>query len=498
MPTESDLERIPEHARRTEYLVQSTSGLLERSPDESAYRTLTPGQRAALIVFLLVSAAWVAVDYRSYVVTANVLISVFYITFAAYELSLMYQAMTRSLELSVSDAEVASLRDEDLPVYTILIPVYKEADVLPKVLESVGRLDYPSAKLDVKVLMEADDADTVDAFRRMALPPHVHGIIVPAAYPRTKPKACNFGLMHAIGDHVVIYDAEDVPEPDQLKRVVAAYRKVRSDVACVQAKLNYYNPRQNVLTRWFTIEYSMWFDLFLPGLTASDAPIPLGGTSNHFKRAALVEAGAWDPYNVTEDADLGVRLYKRGYKTAIVDSTTYEEATSEISNWIRQRSRWTKGYIQTWLVHMRHPVRLASELGLRGFLSFQLVVAGKVLTLLVNPLYWALTVLWFATKWRLIQTLYPGALFYAAAVSLYLGNFVFVYLNAAGAMRRRYYDLVKYALLCPLYWVLMSVGAWKGAVQLFHRPHFWEKTVHGLYRGPVHAPAAAPREAVGE
>jgi cellulose synthase/poly-beta-1,6-N-acetylglucosamine synthase-like glycosyltransferase len=224
----------------------------------------------------------------------------------------------------------------------------------------------------------------------------------------------------------------------------------------------------------------MWFDLFLPGLDAAHAPIPLGGTSNHFKREALIEAGAWDPYNVTEDADLGIRMFKRGYRTAIVDSTTYEEANSHMNNWLRQRSRWIKGYIQTWLVHMRNPFKLWREIGTNAFLSFQFVIGGTFFAALANPIYWLLTTLWFLTRWDLIPKMFPGPIFFVGAVCLYIGNFAFAYMNVAGAMRRGYYDMVKYALLSPLYWGLMSIGAWRGFGQLFVKPHFWEKTVHGL------------------
>jgi len=481
--TERALEAALERLYRGEYLARSTSELLERAPEDSAYWVLSRGQKIALGIFLLVSALWLAVDYRSYLIVTNAFASLFYVSFSVYKFYLVYRALAHDLEVPVSDEEVAALDDRELPVYTILIPVYKEAEVLPNLLEAVNRLDYPTTKLDIKVLMEADDLDTIEAFRRMNLPSHFQGIIVPNAPPKTKPKACNYGLIHARGEYVVIYDAEDLPEPDQLKKVLVAYSKVPPEVVCIQAKLNYYNRRQNLLTRWFTVEYSMWFDLFLPGLDASDAPIPLGGTSNHFKRDALVEVGAWDPHNVTEDADLGMRLYKRGYKTATVDSTTFEEANSELYNWIRQRSRWHKGYIQTWLVHMRHPLRLLREIGWKPFLSFQLVVAGTFFAALLNPVYWTLTALWFLTHWGLIQEIYPGIVFYLGAISMYFGNFAFTYMNVAGAMRRGYYDIVKYALLSPLYWGLMSVGAWKGFLQLVYKPHFWEKTVHGLYEG---------------
>ncbi len=479
--TEQDMEAALERIYSTEYLARSTSELLERTPEDSAYHVLSLNQKIGLVAFLALSALWLVWDHRSYFVVFNALSSFFYLSFSAYKFYLVYKALSRDLEVPVSDEDVAALDDRDLPIYTILVPVYQEAEILADLLEAVNNLDYPTTKLDIKVLLEDDDLDTIEAFRRLNMPSHFHGIIVPSAQPKTKPKACNYGLIHARGEYVVIFDAEDLPEPDQLKRVLVAYGKVPPETVCIQAKLNYYNRRQNILTSWFTAEYSMWFDLFLPGLDASDAPIPLGGTSNHFKRDALVEVGAWDPHNVTEDADLGLRLYKRGYKTATVDSTTFEEANSEIYNWIRQRSRWHKGYIQTWLVHMRHPLRLIREIGLRPFLSFQLVIGGTFFAALLNPVYWTLTALWFLTQWGFIQEIFSGTVFYLGAVCLYVGNFAFTYMNVAGAMRRQYYDMVKHALLSPLYWGLMSVGAWRGFLQLLRKPHFWEKTEHGLY-----------------
>jgi cellulose synthase/poly-beta-1,6-N-acetylglucosamine synthase-like glycosyltransferase len=220
----------------------------------------------------------------------------------------------------------------------------------------------------------------------------------------------------------------------------------------------------------------------------------LGGTSNHFRREALLEINAWDPYNVTEDADLGVRLYKRGYQTAIIDSTTYEEANSKLGNWIRQRSRWIKGYIQTWLVHMRHPVQLWKELGWKAFLGFQFAVGGNFFTSLLNPIYWIFTSLWFLFQWQFIQQIFPAVIFYLGAMCLFFGNFAFTYINVAGAMRRNYYDMVKYALLSPFYWALASLAAWRGFLQLFSNPYYWEKTVHGLHNKNVSIPAENPQE----
>jgi cellulose synthase/poly-beta-1,6-N-acetylglucosamine synthase-like glycosyltransferase len=414
------------------------------------------------------------------VIACNALVTLFYASLSLYKLALVRRALGRGLELPVTDEEVAALDDGELPVYTILVPLYREAAVLPRLVQSLARLDYPSAKLDVKLLFEADDAETLAAARELRLPPHFDLLVVPDSQPKTKPKACNVGLLHAEGEFVVIYDAEDRPDPDQLKKVVVAFRKADPTVRCIQCKLSYFNRTQNLLTRWFTIEYATWFDLLLPALGSSSAPVPLGGTSNHFYRESLVDLGAWDPFNVTEDADLGVRLHRHGLRTAIVDSTTYEEANSEVYNWIRQRSRWMKGYAQTWLVHMRRPLWLRRQIGWRNWFSFQMTVGGTVLVALLNPIYWLLTALWLATHFGVIGSCFPGFVYVPAAAGFYVGNFAFVSMNMLGALRRGHRDLVKYALLSPIYWGLASLAAWKGVLQLCYRPFYWEKTNHGL------------------
>jgi cellulose synthase/poly-beta-1,6-N-acetylglucosamine synthase-like glycosyltransferase len=478
--SENDFDLAMERLYREDYLDQSTSDLLKRAPDDSAFHVFSQGQILTLIVLGIVCLFWLIWNPINFIVVINSLISIFYLLFSGYKAIIITKALKTDLEVELSDEEVNEIDDRDLPIYTVLVPVYKEASVLPEILNCLSNMDYPNTKLDIKILMEANDKDTIDAFFLATPPDFIHPVVVPDAQPKTKPKACNYGLIHARGEFLVIFDAEDLPDRDQLKRAVVAFRKVPAEVVCIQAKLNYYNRTQNVLTQWFTSEYSMWFDLLLPGLDASRAPIPLGGTSNHFKTFSLIEVGAWDPYNVTEDADLGIRLYKRGYRTRIMDSTTYEEANSQIGNWIRQRSRWVKGYIQTWLVHMRHPLGLLRELGPRAFFSFQLLVGGTFFSLLMNPIYWLMTMAWYFYKWDLIETIYPSAIFFAGAICLYIGNFVFTYANIAGAIRRKYYDMVRIALFSPAYWGLMSVGAWKGFIQLLTKPHFWEKTIHGL------------------
>jgi cellulose synthase/poly-beta-1,6-N-acetylglucosamine synthase-like glycosyltransferase len=370
--------------------------------------------------------------------------------------------------------------DHDLPMYTILLPLYHETSVLDQLIAGVARLDYPINCLDVKLLLEQDDAETLTALDAIDLPAHFEVLVVPDDGPKGKPRACNHGLANALGEYLVIYDAEDRPEADQLRRAVHAFASETPGVVCYQAKLNYFNRTHNVLTRWFTAEYSVWFDQLLPALQSFDVAIPLGGTSNHFPTARLRELGGWNSANVTEDADLGLRLFFAGWRTAILDSTTYEEATSRPYNWIRQRSRWVKGYFQTYFFHMRHPIRLARRLGIKAFVAFQLFFAGASFCLVLNPFYWMLTLLWFATEMGWIQSAFPGPILYLGLVGLFLGNAACLLSVVSGCFKRRNYEDVKWAVLAPVYWILMSVAAWKAVSQLCYKPTYWEKTEHGF------------------
>jgi cellulose synthase/poly-beta-1,6-N-acetylglucosamine synthase-like glycosyltransferase len=482
----SQVFEILEATYQQEYLHLAVDDLRERLPENCAAQVVTGGQKFFLIVLCLAAIVGFVLAPRATGVTIVAFCSAFYLATSLYKFRLIYKALGHPYEVETSDAEVEALDEHLLPVYSILVPLYKEAGVLPALVAALEGLNYPKTQLDILLLCEEDDDESILAIEAMELPPHFRLIVVPDAQPKTKPKACNYGLMLARGAVTVIFDAEDRPDPDQLKKVIIAFEKSDAKVTCVQAKLNYYNPDQNLLTRWFTTEYSMWFELLLPGLDADGAPIPLGGTSNHFVTERLRDLGAWDPYNVTEDADLGIRLHKAGFRTAMVDSTTLEEANSDLKNWIRQRSRWIKGYIQTYLVHMRNPMLLMKQAGFKGFVSFQLLVGGTFIFLL-NPIFWALTTIFFITQAGFIQAIFPTSIFYLAAFMLFVGNFVFLYLNVAGSIQRGLFGLAKYALISPLYWGLMSVAAWKGFIQLITHPFYWEKTTHGL-----HTPGAAP------
>ena len=456
--------------------------VLHERPDECAFRTFT--SRQAIFFGVLLGSVCVALLLRPIptLVTINAAAMVFYLLIVFYKGLLAYLSLGRSACVEVSPEDLASLDPRQLPTYTILVPLYREAEILADLVESLASLDYPADKYEVFLLLEEDDAATRAACAGMTLPPNFRLVVVPHSQPKTKPKACNWGLELATSECLVVYDAEDRPEADQLRKAAAAFGKLPESFACLQAKLNYYNPRQNVLTRLFTAEYANWFDLTLPGLAAAGGPIPLGGTSNHFRTRVLRQLGGWDPFNVAEDCDLGVRLHKAGFRTAMMDSTTWEEANSRLLSWIRQRSRWTKGYFQTYLVHMRSPLRLLRLLGLMQFINFQMIVGGTGLCLLLNPVYWAMTAAWLLFRPAVVSAVFgPPWIYAAGAACLLLGNLLFVWLLAAACAQRGHWDLVKYCLLAPFYWLMMSVGAYKALGQLLVRPYYWEKTDHGFF-----------------
>ncbi|HEY4113987.1 MAG TPA: glycosyltransferase [Rhizomicrobium sp.] len=376
---------------------------------------------------------------------------------------------------------------EDWPEYTILVPMYRESNVVPLIVAALRALDYPQARLDVKLVIEADDLDTLEAAYRATEHSSFEVLHVPVGEPRTKPRACNYALRFARGEFLVIYDAEDQPETDQLKKAVTAFRNAPADVACLQARLNFFNAKENWITRMFALDYGLWFDYLLPGLDRLGIPMPLGGTSNHFRVDALRAIHGWDPFNVTEDADLGIRLARLGFRVRTLDSTTYEEATNAFGNWLRQRTRWMKGYAQTWLVHMRSPPDLLRNAGVGGFFGFQLFVGGSVLSALLNPLLWLIFIASYFVPLPLFGLAWiTGPL---SAFGLVLGNALFAYLAMLGPYRRGWLELSPYGLTVPVYWLLISWAAYRALWQLVRNPWHWEKTAHGLTRMPtaIHA-----------
>lgn len=453
--------------------------LAQRQPEASARIVLTPNQQQSLMGF---SVAVMAIMAWFPVRSVLFFIIVCHITYA---ITMLFKALVFSAGIASATrqrTEPPPADEQSLPVYTVLIPMYRETESLPGMLEAMRTLDYPASKLDIKLVLEADDRETLAA--AMHLRPHYHFDIirVPPTEPRTKPKACNYALKFARGEYVTIFDADDRPERTQLKKAVQEFQRLPKDVVCLQARLNYYNANDNLLTRFFSLEYTMLFHFMLYGLQRLGIPIPLGGTSNHMALGRLRELGEWDPFNVTEDADLGTRLASRGLKTRMLDSYTMEEAPNQLVPWIKQRSRWIKGYMQTWLVHMRQPKRLWQMLGAKGFFGFQCFVGLSCFTFLSAPIVWILSLLWLAELTALHQVEFPTWLAWLTGINLALNVLTHWGLSLYSATLYRRYRLQIYiaALLYPFYLVLHSIASYKALWQLAFRPHFWEKTAHGL------------------
>jgi len=372
----------------------------------------------------------------------------------------------------------AFLPDEEEVVYSVIVPLRGEARVVDQLLSAIERLNYPTEKLDVIIAVEANDDDTRAAItaRKHRIPITV--IPVPPGKPTTKPKALNVALPFARGIFTVIYDAEDRPERNQLRTALKAFRSAGNDLACVQARLCI-DTQTSWLARYFTAEYAGHFDVFMPKLAILGLPLPLGGSSNHFRTEALREVCGWDPYNVTEDADLGMRLARFGYRSAVIDSTTYEEAPSDCRRWLGQRTRWFKGWMQTWLVHMREPRRLFRQLGGPGMLAFQLIVGGNALVALAHPVFM------FALSWEIIATAPQGdnsagfrMLHFLTAATV--GYSTSAYIGWLGLSKRAVSNKISILLWTPLHWLMLSVAAWWAAFELVRAPFRWRKTEHGL------------------
>ncbi len=452
----------------------ATQKLKSERPADSAYRLLSFAHVFFLTLSLLILTFTFYASPIATLITLNAAITLFFLAAIFFRVYLIILSRNEPVR---SDSPIV-IDDDALPIISILLPLYRDAQSLPTLIQAIDNLDYPESKKDVKLLLEDDDIDTITEARRLGLHDRYQFVITPHNTPKTKPKACNYGLYLARGDLIVIYDAEDLPEREQLKKAAAAFNGADGQLACVQARLNYYNANDNWLTRLFTLEYSLWFDWLLPALQRMDAPIPLGGTSNFFRTDILENVGGWDPFNVTEDADLGLRLSRLGYRVEVLDSTTYEEANCQVNNWIRQRSRWMKGYLQTWLVHMRKPHRIIETTGWKGFFAVQMFVAGNLFSALINPVMWALFLMWIFVKAPLIEQMFPSPLMQINLAALAFGNIFFIAMMALAPIKRNRSDLSMYGLLTPVYWLLTSVAAYKGMWQAITKPHYWEKTDH--------------------
>jgi glycosyltransferase involved in cell wall biosynthesis/cellulose synthase/poly-beta-1,6-N-acetylglucosamine synthase-like glycosyltransferase len=451
----------------------------------SAFQTLTGKQKIFWSMLLGSFLFGFVINLQLFLSVFVGILTLIYVFDFIFTLAVIVRSFGKKSDIKFTNEELVNINDDELPIYTILCPLYKESQVIEQFTRAIEIIDWPKEKLEVVLLLEEDDVDTISKINSLNLPEYFKVEVVPHSLPKTKPKACNYGLLKARGEYLVVYDAEDKPDPMQLKKAYLAYKRLPNNVVCLQSKLNYYNQDQNLLTRLFTAEYSYWFDIALPGLQSMNTIIPLGGTSNHFKTNILKKLGGWDPFNVTEDCDLGTRLFKGGYKTAVIDSETLEEANSNLKSWLKQRSRWIKGYIQTYLVHTRKPVEFLLKYKQHAII-FQLIIGMRMVFMVINPIMWIMTVLYFSAYpfvGPFIESLYPWYVYYPAVFCLLFANFIYLYSYMVASAKKGKWELVRYVFLIPFYWILTSISAVRAFYQLITNPYYWEKTKHGLHLG---------------
>lgn len=449
-------------------------------PDKSARRVMTPQQkRHMLALTAILCALWLVFPS-----TLTAILLLVLTLFCFFTLLLKFRLFTSGMlhrrQNKISEEALDELDETTLPIYTVLVPLHDESESLPRLIRALDALDYPKSKLDIKLILERSDEKTATALKALRPRRGYELLYVPYSLPQTKPKACNYALHFARGEYVTIYDAEDDPDPRQLKKAVLTFRRLPESVVCLQARLNYYNRNRGTLPRLFSLEYAMWFDFMLPGLQTLNIPIPLGGTSNHLRLSALRSLGEWDPFNVTEDADLGMRIAMAGYKTAMLDSLTGEEAPASLKPWINQRTRWIRGYMQTWLVHMRDPIALMRTMPAQAFFGFQFFIGGPCLLFLSTPLLWGICIAWVLGGITLPASALSAWILPLAAFNLCFGLITHLYYALHIIARFQWFGMGK-ALLCfPFYWFLHSYAAYRALWQLCRNPHIWEKTPHGL------------------
>ncbi|WP_181708390.1 glycosyltransferase [Chthonobacter rhizosphaerae] len=458
-------------SERTEQRVRHH--LARAEPQLSASTAPSPAARAIILATVAglcagILTGWPPVTWTLFVVSAVL----FHITAGIRFLV----ALETSAPLSTPPPAIP---ERDLPFYTVMVCLYREAAMVPSLVAALDRLRYPRDRLEILILLEADDAETIAAAEAACRTPEYDVIVVPPGRPRTKPRALTYGLAFARGDLVGVFDAEDRPDPDQLLAAAAMLTAGPHHQVCVQAGLRI-DGDTGVLQRLFAVDYAALFAGLLPWLARRRAPLPLGGTSNHFKRDALVIAHGWDPFNVTEDADLGVRLARYGFSSGVLDSVTREEAPDRFRIWLPQRTRWLKGWMITWLVHSRRPLDLVREIGLPGALLFHANAFMQVAAPLAHPLALAAYSL-HLTGLKPIPDL--GGM--SGAVLLGVAGFaVLVGHGAAVVIARRAVraigrpDLLPWTWALPLQWLLVSVAAWRALFELVFRPHYWAKTPH--------------------
>lgn len=459
--------------------------LYRRMPGFSAYRVATLGIVAGVLGILVLMGLLALTPTSILSLFLNGVVATLFFLSVSLRLAAAITLKSNKRRLvSFPDLDPASL-----PVYSVLVAAYDEANIIGALIDTLAKLDWPAAKLDIKIILEVDDRPTIDAAQAaIAGRSNVELVLVPPGDPRTKPRALNYALPLARGDFLVIYDAEDRPHPGQLKAAYHRFWTAGEKVHCIQAPLLVDNANHTFLSAMFELEYAGLFDGLIPALARWRLPVLLGGTSNHFRTKTLRAVGAWDPYNVTEDADLGIRLTRFGYRVEAIDLPTYEEAPAQFIVWLKQRSRWFKGWMQTSLVHMRRPAMTLAQLSAPGFFTFHLISTTLLASALGYPFF---TILLAYHIYRAAGAQGAPGIALLLGLNLAFAFLVYTFLAFRALSYRGKRSRTWYALGLPVYWFFLSIAAWRALGQLIVAPHIWEKTVHGKVlraRLPWHLP----------
>ncbi|SHH83924.1 glycosyltransferase [Marivita hallyeonensis] len=368
---------------------------------------------------------------------------------------------------------------DEHPVVSIMVPMYREERIANELIARLNRLTYPKALMDVVLIVEKFDKHTKRMIEDQSLPSWMRMIEVPDGRIRTKPRALNYAFKFTRGDIVGILDAEDAPATDQIERVVEAFHAAPKEVACVQGILDFYNTRSNWIARCFTIEYATWFRVILAGAARIGLQIPLGGTTVYLRRHALQEVGAWDAHNVTEDADLGVRLARFGYQTILLPTVTREEANNRMIPWIKQRSRWLKGYMITYIVHMRRPFRHWREVGTKKFVGFQLFFLTSILQFTLAPALWSFWLVFFGLSTPFMDV-FPSDWMKGLLALFLMTELISLMIGFAAVARTQHEKLMQWVPMMMFYHPMGVFAAYKALAELVMNPFYWDKTKHGM------------------
>ena len=381
--------------------------------------------------------------------------------------------------------EYKSQYKSEYPIYTVLFPLYKEVNKINQIINVIKSINYPKEKLDVKIIIEEDDYMIIREVNSVDLPDCVHVIKVPEDKIKTKPKALNYAASFAIGEYITVYDAEDIPDSNQLLNAVNEFNNLPDEYICLQSKLDFYNENENILTKLISLEYKIWFNIILEGLSILNLPITLGGTSNHFKFKKLKEIGMWDAYNVTEDAELGLRIYIKGYKTKIINSFTLEEAPITIELWFNQRVRWVKGFYQTFLTYLKYKNKDLAKLNIYQKISIWILVCFNTLTFVISPLSF-LVYMFFTLGW--MKNWFYFYLFFGLICNLFFLLVIYLFSSrqkdkfVSSKLKKSYILAMDFfgVVTFYFYFVLHSFASIKAIYEIIFKPFRWNKTSHGL------------------